>query len=109
MRDLFSSLYVLAANRDATIADYCHRDNGAVVWSPIFIRDAFVDDTSLASFLNKLNEINTRDSPNAVIWNLNSKGVFTVKSYYFKLLSPSPQPFKLILLGGFLGKLFGKI
>jgi len=67
MRDVFPSLYVLAADRDATIADYCHRGNGAVVWSSVFVRNAFVDDINLASFLNKLNEINPRDSPDAVI------------------------------------------
>jgi len=90
MRDLFPSLYVLAVNKDATIAYNCHRGTSVVVWSPVFIRDAFVDDTSLATFLNKLNEISPLDSPDAVIWNLNSKGVFTVISYYLKLLSYSP-------------------
>jgi len=49
MRDLFPSLYVLTVNKDATIADYCHCGIGAVVWSPVFIRDAFVDDTNLTS------------------------------------------------------------
>jgi len=37
MRDLFTSLYVLAANKDATIADYCHRGTDAVLWSLVFI------------------------------------------------------------------------
>jgi len=79
------------------------------VWSPVFTRDALVVDTSLATVLNKLNEISSRDSPDAVIWNLNSKGVFIVNSYYFKLLYLPRLPLKLVLLGGFLGKLFGKI
>ena len=48
------------------------------------------------------------DSLDAMIWNLNSKGVFTVKSYYFKLLSYSPLPMKLVLFCGSLGKLFAK-
>ena len=73
MRDLFPSLYVLAVNKDATIADYCQRGTGAVVQSPIFIRDVFVDDTSLATFLNKLNKITPVDSPDAITWNFNSK------------------------------------
>jgi len=63
MRDLFPSLYVLVVDKDATIADYCHRGSGAVVWTPIFIRDGFVDDISLATFLNLLNEFSPLDSP----------------------------------------------
>ena len=66
MRDLFPSLFVLAEDKDATIADYYLRRSGAVVWTPIFIRDAFVDDTSLATFVNKLNEITPLDSPDTV-------------------------------------------
>ena len=52
-----------------------------------FIRDAFVDDTIVTSFLNKLNEVTPQDSTDAVSWDLNSKGFFTVTSYYLKLLS----------------------
>ena len=66
MSDLFPSLYVLVVNKDATIAKYCHHRTGAVVWSPVFLRDAFVDDTNLATFLNKLNEITPLDSPDTV-------------------------------------------
>jgi len=60
---------------------------GDAVWAPVFIRDAFVDDSTLSSFLNKLNEVTPNDSNDEVSWDLNSKGVFTVKSYYLKLLS----------------------
>jgi len=87
LRDLFASLYVLAVNRDATIAYYYHHGLGAVVWYPVFIRNAFVDDTSMGTFVNKLNPITPKDSFDAVTCDLNSKGVFTVKSYYLKLLS----------------------
>ena len=90
MRDLFPSLFVLAEDKDATIADYCQRGSAVVVWTPIFIRDAFVDDITLVAFLNLLNGFSPLDSPDAVIWNLNSRGAFTVKSYYLKLLSDSP-------------------
>jgi len=78
LRDLFPSLYVLTVNRDAITADFCQRRLGAVEWSTVFIHDAFVDDTSLATFLNKFNEITPQDSPDVVIWDLNSKGAFTV-------------------------------
>ena len=73
MRDLFPSLYVLAVDKDATIAEYYHCGKGAIVWSPVFIRDAFMDDTRLATFLDKLNEITPLDSPDAVTWNLTLK------------------------------------
>ena len=68
LQDLFPSLYVLVMNRDATIVDSCQSAFGAVVWSPIFIRDALVNDTILASFLNKLNGIAPQDSTDAVSW-----------------------------------------
>ena len=67
-------------NTDATIPYYCHRGLGAVVWSPVFILNASVDETSLATFLNKLNEITPLDSRDAVTWDLSSKGIFTLKS-----------------------------
>jgi len=57
---------VLAVNRDATIADYCQRGPSTIVWSLVFIRDALVDDTILATFLSKLSEISTQDSHNVV-------------------------------------------
>jgi len=68
-----------------------------------------VDDTSLATFLNKLNEITPLNSPNGVTWNLNSNRVFTVKSYYLKLLSYSSFAFQASSVGWFPGILFGKI
>jgi len=53
-------------NRDATIADFCQRGPSTFVWSPVFIRDALVDDTILATFLSTLSEISVHDSPDAV-------------------------------------------
>jgi len=92
---------VLAVDKDATIAEYYHCGKGAIVWSPVFIRDAFMDDTRLATFLDKLNEITPLDSPDAVTWNLNSKGIFTIKSYYLKLLSYSSLAFPASSFGRF--------
>ena len=48
---------MLAVNRDATIAYYCQRGPGTIVQSPVFIRNALVDDTIVAIFLSKLSEI----------------------------------------------------
>jgi len=108
MRDLFPLLFVLAEDKDATIADYCHRGSSAVVWTPIFIRDAFVSDISLAAFLNLLNGFFPLDSPDAVIWNLNSRGAFTVKSYYLKLLCYPPFASQTVSGGRFPWKIIWK-
>jgi len=87
LRDMFPSLFVLADNRDASIADYWDRDSGTIVWVPIFVRDGFIDDDVLVSFFNKLNshkvEVSSQDM---VKWDLNPKGEFTVKSFYLQLL-----------------------
>ena len=47
---------------NATIADFCQRAPSTFVWSPVFIRDALVDDTIFATFLSKLSEISLHDS-----------------------------------------------
>ena len=80
------------------------------VWSLIFICNAFTDDndTIPAIFRNKLNEITVLDSSDVVTWDLNCKGVSTVKSYYLHLLILL-SPLSLVLLGGSLGKLFGRL
>jgi len=57
LRDLFLYLYTLAENKEATVAAYCDNVSGLCIWSPIFIRDALVDDASLISLLIKLNGI----------------------------------------------------
>ena len=88
LRDLFPSLYTLAENREATVATYCDNVSGSCIWSPIFIRDALVDDASLISLLIKLNGILIgQSSLDSVKWDLNPKGSFTVKSYYMRLAS----------------------
>ena len=67
-----------------------------------------MDDTSLATFLNKLNGITPLDSPDVVTWNLNSKGIFTVKSYYLNLLSYSSLAFQASSIGRFPWKIIWK-
>jgi len=100
---------VLAMNKDATIANYCQSGSGAVVWSPIFIQDALVNETILTSFLNKLNGVAPQDSTDAVSCDLNSKRIFTFKSYSLKLLSCFFFAIQAGSFGSFLGKLFGRI
>ena len=93
MRDFFPSLYTLAENKEATVAAYCDNVSGSWIWSPIFIRDALVDDAYLISLLIKLNEILIgQSSLDSVKWDLNPKGSFTVKSYYIRLASVPSAP-----------------
>jgi len=75
LRDIFLSLFVLAENKDASIADYWDRASGTSVWVPIFVRDGFIDDDAVVSFFNKLNSHNLGDSSqDSVKWDLNPKG-----------------------------------
>ena len=67
------------------------------MWSPVFICDALVDDTILATFLSKLSEI----SPMWLLGISTLKGFFTVKSYYIKLLSNSTSTMESRFLGKF--------
>ena len=70
------------------MAAYCDIASGLCIWSPIFIRDALVDDASIISLHIKLNGILIgQSSPDSVRWDLNPKGSFTVKSYYLRLAS----------------------
>ena len=79
-----------------------------IVWSPVFIPDALVDETILATFLSKLSEIALHYSPNAVAWDLNPKGFFTVKFYYLKRLSNSTFAMESRWLGQFPSKIIWK-
>jgi len=88
LKDLFPSLYVLAQDREASVADYQVLGTGSTVWRPIFVRDSFDDDDTLVSFFSKLSETNPDGNiSDKVRWKLESKGCFTVKSFYLKLLS----------------------
>lgn len=51
MKDLSSSLFPLAVNKDALVDDYCEHVSESCVSSSIFVRDTFVDDITLVSFL----------------------------------------------------------
>ena len=52
-----------------------------------FVQDRFVEDDTLVSLFNKLNDTKLEDSShNMVKWDLDSKRDFTVKSYNLKLL-----------------------
>jgi len=62
LKDLFPSLYVLAVDRNAFFADNWEQISGNNIWAPVFVQNGFVDDDSLVSFFNKLNEAKLGDS-----------------------------------------------
>lgn len=73
--------------------------DSTIVWSPVFIRDTFVDDAILVSM-----RFHFRTLPLIGLlgsWDLNSKGVFTVKSYYLKVLPYSSFVIQFDSLGRF--------
>jgi len=87
LKELSPGLYALAMDRNALVADY--REQGACcpVWAPFFVQDRFIDDDTLLRFFNKLNEANLGDSTtDKVRWDLSTKGCFTVRFFYLKLL-----------------------
>lgn len=94
---LFLSLFALAVNKGASV-DYCEHVSGSRVWSTISIRDAFVDDITLVSFLSMFKGIIVHDSSHdSVKWDLNSNGIFVVKSFYMKPISLASSPIQSFL------------
>jgi len=62
LKDLFPSLYSLAQDREASVADYRVQGTNSPVWMSVLERDGFADDDVLLRFFNKLSEINPDDS-----------------------------------------------
>jgi len=92
-KDLFPRLYVLVVDKNAPVAEYREQVHGNSVWASVFVRDGFVDDDSLVSFFNKLNEAKVGEpSVDKVRWDLTTKGCFTVRSFYLKLLNGKFPP-----------------
>ena len=58
MKDLFPSLFALAQDREASVADYRVQGSINSGWMPIFVRDSFADDDTLVRFFSKLSETN---------------------------------------------------
>ena len=44
LKDLFPSLYALAQDREASVADYRVQGSDNSVWMPVFVWDSFADD-----------------------------------------------------------------
>ena len=85
---MFPSLFALAQDRKASVADYRVQGTESSVWRPVFVRDSFADDDIVIRFFSKLSETNPDGSTiDKVRWKLNPKGCLTVKSFYLKLLN----------------------
>uniref|UniRef100_A0A7C9AS09 Reverse transcriptase zinc-binding domain-containing protein n=1 Tax=Opuntia streptacantha TaxID=393608 RepID=A0A7C9AS09_OPUST len=85
---MFPSLYALAQDREASVADYHVQGTNSSVWVPVFVREGFANDDGLLRLFSKLSEISIdTSSTDKVRWKLNTKGCFTVRSFYLKLLS----------------------
>ena len=93
LKDLFPRLYVLAVDKNASVAEYWEQVYGNGVWAPILVRDGFVDDDSLVNFFNKLNEAKIEESSiDRVQWNLTTQRCFTIRSFYLRLLDGKFPP-----------------
>ena len=72
------------------------------MWAPVFVREGFVDDESLVSFFNKLNEAKVGESSvDRVRWDLTNQGCFTVRSFYLKLFAGKFPPQEIHFEKGF--------
>jgi len=47
LRDRFSSIYDLAADREVRVSKYLEDNSSSVVWSSVFERDALPEDDSV--------------------------------------------------------------
>ena len=91
LKELFPSRYALAANNGKRvlllllIVSMCL----AVVFGPLFLsRTPLFMMRLMLAFSLSFNRVSVRESSfDLVRWDLNSKGIFTVRSYYMKFLS----------------------
>jgi len=91
------------SHRDARVSDYLEHNSSSVVWSPIFVQDAFQDDDSVAQLFSRLDGVLLMDSSfDMVRCNLNASGKFTVKSYFLHLSFPVSNSLSSPYVCGFL-------
>jgi len=103
---MFPSFYVLAVDRNVSVANYRQQVSGNNIRAPVFVQDGFVDDDSLVSFFNKLSDAKLGESSiDGVKWDLNTQGCFTVTSFYLKLHDGKYSPWEVHFEKGFPCKL----
>jgi len=97
-----------AQEREASVANYHVQGTSSSIWMPVFMRDDFADDDGLLRFFSKLSEITLdASSTDKVRWKLNTKGCFTVRYFYLKLLSLSQSALVISAVEVSLTSLFG--
>ena len=97
-------------DRNAYVADYQEQRSGSFAWALVFVQDRFIDDDTLLSFFNKLNEANLRDSSlDKVRRDMNIKGCFTVRSFYLNLLHLNYYSLDTLCDRGFLANSYGSL
>ena len=95
MRDIFPSLYALAIDRDDSIAYYYEELCLALafVFGHQFLSGMpFLMMSFLLAFSNSKGLLLGESSLSSIRWDLNSNGVFNVKSYYLKLVCLHSSP-----------------
>jgi len=90
------------------VADYQVQGTDSSVWMPVFVRDCFAEDDALLRFSSKLSETSLDDSTtDKVRSKLNTKGCFTVRSFYLKLVNLNLLALEILRVRGFPSSLFG--
>ena len=93
LRDCFPSLDAIMEDMEARVFDYMAHISSSVVWSTVFVRDAFPDNDSVVQIFSMLDRLRLMDSPcDMVRWNLNASGKFTLKSYFLSVLVNNSPP-----------------
>jgi hypothetical protein len=95
LKGAFPDLFSIAADKEATVADFLLTRNGNLHWEVTFVRnlqDWEID--ALTSFLDLLYSVSLHDSGlDQLCWKRNSSKSFTVSSYYRCLNAPTIKQF----------------
>ena len=87
LKEAFSALFSIAANKEAVVAEYMQISHGNLHWEVKFVRN--LQDwelNSLVSFLDRLYSVSLNDSGmDQMCWQRDSKTEFSVHSYYLCL------------------------
>ena len=102
LKDLFPGLYALVLDRNTSVPHYRVQGSDNSVWMLVFVLDMFVDDDTLLRFFSKLKEANLANfTTDEVRLKLNTKGCFTVRSFYLKLLHLNYSASEILCERGF--------
>ena len=95
LKEAFPELFSIALDRNVSVADLMSHNNGVLHWDVLFTRS--VQDwelESISSFLDLLYSIPVQGrGEDRISWGSMDSKVFSVKSYYSYLSTPSPRSF----------------